>query len=110
MILISKLEAFRKQPEKMKQYNEAVIALKELGVDQILLELSLPQDLPMGNPNAGNIAMQQLGEAMGYQKCLHDLFSLDEIVIAEKKGLIADFGANAKMGITNKEARELGGL
>lgn len=110
MILISKLEAFRQQPDKVKKYNEAVITLKELGVDQILLELSLPQDLPMGNPNAGDIALQKMGEAMGYQKCLHDLFSLDEILISEKRELIADFGANKKMGLTNKEARELGGL
>ena len=107
MIVLSKLDALRKQPEQLARYNDAVIILKELGIDQVLLELAVPDDLPLGHPEAATIALQQLGVAVGYKQCLHDLFSLDRSTFGEQRQPIADFGADQKVKLNAKQRKEI---
>lgn len=102
----SKLALFREDNKAMADYRSAITLLQRHGVDTILLQLGLPEPINPLDPKSETAAVANLYEHLGFQKCVALLFSLDEIPLRPVTEVIADYGANAKMGITEEEARE----
>lgn len=109
MLIRSKLDEFKASGERVSRYRHAVDTLRDLGIDQILLELSIPEPINTQSANAGTAAIGSLYESLGFQKCLHALFSLDEQNFGVKALPVADFGAAAKMNLSEQQVRELSG-
>lgn len=105
MELRSKLELFQHNKEKVIRYREAIEVLLELGVDQIMLELCAAEPINPESPQAGTSAVASLYESLGAQRALHILFSLDDLTIKKPGKLVSDYGANAKLGVSEEQAR-----
>lgn len=102
----SKLKLFQASPEKLSRYRKAVRELRDLGVDQVLMELSLPEPIGLQSKEAGNQAIAALYESLGYQSCLNALFSLDDLPTEPQKRPVADYGASERLGLSPEEERE----
>lgn len=107
----SRVQRFQKDSESLKKYRDGVQLLKEARVDLVLLELSAAEPVDTSNPQAEHIAAAAHHERLGYQKCLADLFSLDELAVESGSKLVADYGAIdsmlAKGEITEEQADTL---
>lgn len=93
----SRVQKFQKDGESLSKYRDGVQLLREARVDLILLELSAAEPVDTSNPQAEHIAAAAHYERLGYQKCLADLFSLDELAVNSEGKLVADYGAIDKM-------------
>ncbi len=102
----SKLARFQKTPEAIKRYRRLMLELRELGIDAMLQELAFPDPVDLTSPQAGNMAIASLHENLGYQRCLAQLFNLDGVSTMRPDRLVADFGANEKLGVSEEEARK----
>lgn len=108
MLIKSKLEEFKASPDKIKRYRDAIRTLQAIGVDQVLAELALPD--PVSDFSSGSTEpIAALYQSLGYQKCLAQLFELDQIKQVDPRNIIADFGANEKLGISADEASKFAG-
>lgn len=110
MLVRSRLDDFKANGERVARYRDAVSTLRDLGIEQILLELGAPEPVNTNSPNAGTAAIGALYESLGFQKCLNALFSLDEQNFGVPERPIADFGAAEKLNLTDKQVRELSGM
>jgi hypothetical protein len=110
MLIRTKLEEFMSSAERVGKYRQLVQGLRDLRIDEILLEMGLPEPVATNSSNAGNAALAALYQSLGYQECLHTLFTLDEIVFKTKDFPIADFGAQEKLNLTDSETRKFSGV
>lgn len=108
----SRIQNFLKDRESISKYRKGIQFLKEARADLVLLELSAAEPVNALHPQGMQMAAAQHYERLGYQKCLADIFSLDEISDTTSP-LVADYGATEKLladgTITEDQARELRG-
>jgi hypothetical protein len=110
-VIYSKLELFINDGNKLDKYRQAIRLLDECGAGEVLRELSAATILSPDAPNRMELAAASHFETRGYQKCLYDLFSLEQIKETTQKALNADYGALERMEasgeITADQAKEL---
>lgn len=109
----NRLARFKESKEAKDKYRNALALLVEVGVDQVLLELSAQTFTDAGHPQGVQMAAAKHYESLGYQKCIADLLSLDKLVEQESAPVSADYGATQRMldrgEITEEQALELQG-
>lgn len=93
----NRLEHFQKSPEKVSKYRAALAVLYQLGIDQMLADLSLAKDTIAENVSLLEANALQNQRTIGYKECIEDLFSLDKDIIPEEFKGSPDYGAVEKM-------------
>lgn len=96
---------------KMKQYNQAISMLREVGLEHVLRRLGEPMELASESANIVNISAFEQAEARGWYAAIHHFFNLGDALIEAKSILpiASDFGAKAqltKMGYSQEEIEE----
>lgn len=89
----SSFELFTHDSDRKDRYRHAIRLLQEAGIHTVLLELSTSNPLPKTDPNVMQAAAAEHFETLGYQKCLSDLFNLEELGQTATQKVHADFGA-----------------
>lgn len=107
----SDYELFVNDPARKDKYRQAIRLLQEAGVQHVLLELSTSVPVPLAAEGRLEAAATLHFETLGYQKCLADLFRLEEMAHGAKAPVVPDFGAIDSMladgSITPKQAELL---
>lgn len=93
----SRIQRFQSDSESVSKYRNGIQLLKEARVDLVLLELSAVEPINTAHPQGTQMAAAQYHEALGYQKCLADLFSLDTVQTLQGNAPVADYGATQKL-------------
>lgn len=102
-----RVQELKDNKDRLNRYRRAITELRQLGIEEILLELSLPGDIDVKHPRGTELAAAACHVSIGYRKCVSDLFRLDLLESYSEYTPVADFGANEKLGITEETAKEM---
>lgn len=89
----NRLVNFQKNNNKLSRYRTALAILYDLGVDQLLADIGVPNDVPEDHPNIALVNALQNQRAIGFRHCIDMLFSLDTQSIPETERVQPDYGA-----------------
>lgn len=93
----NRLEHFKKNSEKVKRYRSALAVLYDLGIDQMLLELSHDVEADIYSTDKLTTSALNYQRVLGFKDCLRSLFTLEDIEIPPEQLGSPDYGAVERM-------------